>query len=155
MADLVCNIAKGRAAELYNRVKVGDPAAARLYVIPVNVAAVTDDAIRDADDFAAIITAGVSELTAGGWNRKTLAAADLNVLAPDDTNNRLDLDIPDQTWTAVAVSNNSTDLVICYASVASPTNAQLLPLSLHDFAITTDGTDVVAQINAAGFYRAS
>ena len=36
MADIVFNIAKGRVAELYNRVKTADPSAARLYVIPIS-----------------------------------------------------------------------------------------------------------------------
>lgn len=155
MADFVFNIAKGRVAELANRVDVGDPANARLYVIPVDVAAVSDATLRDLDDFAAIITAGVTERTTGGWNRKTVAAADIPTVAADDTNDRLDIDITtDPVWTAVS-TGAVTDLIICYASVASPTNAQLLPLTQHDFAVTPDGSDVTAQIAAAGFYRAS
>lgn len=157
MADLVTNIAKGRVAELHNRVKAGDPAAARLYVIPISAGAVTDDQLADADDFAAMVTAGITERTTNGWNRKTLAAADLSTLTPDDTNNRMDVDIvADPTWTAVASGGGATtDLVICYASVASPTNAQLLPLTVHDFAVTPDGSDITAVINAAGYFRAS
>jgi len=152
MANLVCNISKGRVAELYNRVDAGDPAAARLYIIPIDAAAVTDATLTDADDFAAMVTAGVTERTTGGWNRKTLAAADLAAVAPDDTNDRMDLDTADQVWTAVT-AGAVTDLVFCYASVASPTNAQLIPLTVHDFAITPDGSDVTATV--AVFYRAS
>lgn len=152
MANFVYNISKGRVAELYNRVDLGDPAAARLYVIPVDVAAVSDATLIDADTFAAVIAAGVTERTTGGWNRKTLAAADLAALAPDDANDRMPLDAADQTWTAVT-AGAVTDLIICYAAVASPTDSQLVPLTQHDFAITPDGSDVVAQI--ADFYRAS
>jgi hypothetical protein len=152
MADFVFNIAKGRVAELYNRVKTQDPTASRLYIIPVDVAAVTDATLRDLDDFAAIITAGVTERTTGGWNRKTLDNTVLNALAPDDTNDRMANDTNDQTWTAVS-TGNSTDLIFCYASVATPTNAQLTPLTQHDFPITPDGSDVVATI--ADFFRAS
>jgi len=152
MSDFVFNISKGRAAELYNRVKVGDPAAARLYIIPVDVAAVTDATLKDLDDFAAVITAGVTERTTGGWNRKTLAAADLAALAADDTNDRMPLDAADQTWTAVT-TGAVTDLIFCYSATASPTNAQLVPLTQHDFPTTPDGSDVVATI--ADFYRAT
>lgn len=152
MADLVFNISKGRVAELYNRVDLGDPSAARLYVIPVDVAAVSDATLRDLDDFAAIITAGVTERAATGWNRKTLAAADLATLTVDDTNDRMPADFADQTWTAVT-AGAVTDLVVCYSATGSPTNAQLIPLTLHDFAITPDGSDVVATV--ADFYRAS
>ncbi len=154
MADIVFNIAKGRVAELYNRVKTADPSAARLYVIPISAGAVSDATALDVDTFADLVTAGVTERTANGWNRKTLAAADLASMAPDDTNNRMDIDIPDQTWTAVS-TDAVTDLVICYSATASPTNAQLVPLTLHDFAVTPSGGDVTAQIAAAGFYRAS
>ena len=152
MADIVFNISKGRVAELYNRVDLGDPSAARLYVIPISAGAVSDATARDCDDFAALVTAGVTERTANGWNRKTLAAADLAALAVDDTNDRMPLDAADQVWTAVT-ADAVTDLVICYASVGSPTNAQLIPLTMHDFAITPDGSDVTATI--ADFFRAS
>jgi len=154
VADFTFNIAKGRVAELYNRVDLNDPAAATLVIIPVDVAAVSDATLRDLDDFAAIITAGVTERAATGWNRKTLTDTDITVLTIDDTNDRVDLDIADQTWTAVT-AGAVTDLIICYASVGSPTNAQLMPLTQHDFPITPDGSDVQAVIAAAGFWRAS
>lgn len=151
MADLVFNISKGRVAELFQRVDAGDPAAARLYVIPISAGAATDATLRDCDDFAAVITAGVTERTANGWNRKTLAAADLTALTVDDTNDRMPCDIADQSWTPTA--DAVTDLVICYASVASPTNAQLQPLTLHDWAITPTGA--VETATFTDFYRAS
>lgn len=154
MATLTFNISKGRVAELHNRVKVGDPSAARLYVIPISRGAVSDATMVDVDDFAALVTAGVTERTTNGWNRKTLAAADLSVVTPDDTNDRMALDAIDFTWTAVASGGGAiTDLVICYASVASPTNAQLLPMTNHDFAITPDGSDVTATV--ADYFRAT
>lgn len=139
MGNIVPNIAKGRWAELYNRVKLGDPAAARLYVIPIAAGAVTDAQLLDADDFAAIITLGATERTANGWNRKTIAAADIVTLAPDDTNDRMPVDIADQSWTPTTPADTVSDLVICYASVASPTNAQLMPVSVHDWVITPSG----------------
>ena len=154
MADIVFNISKGRVAELVNRVKVADPSAARLYVIPISAGAVTDATARDCDTFADLVTAGVTERTANGWNRKTLAAADLASVAPDDTNDRMDVDIPDSVWTSVS-TDAVTDLVICYSATASPTNAQLVPLTMHDFAVTPSGGDVTAQVAATGFYRAS
>ena len=154
MADFVFNIAKGRVVEYTNRVKAGDPAAARLYLIPVDVAAVTDATLKDVDDFAAAITAGITERAATGWNRKTVAAADISTLAPNDTSDLFAVDMIDQVWTAVT-AGVVTDLILCYASVASPTNAQLLVMTQHDFPITPDGTDVTAIIAAAGFFSAS
>lgn len=152
MADIVFNIAKGRVVELYNRVDLGDPSTARLFVIPISAGAVSDATARDVDTFADLVTAGVTERNANGWSRVTLTAADLAALAVDDTNDRQPLDLGDLSLgspTADAV----TDLVICYSPVTSPTNAQLVPLTMHDFAITPDGSAVTATV--ADFFRAS
>lgn len=152
MGNAAFNVAKGRAIELVNRVKVGDPSASRLYAIPVDRAAVSDATLIDCDDFAAVISAGVTERNANGWSRITLAAADITAVAPDDTNDRQAGDTIDLSWagpTAGAVS----DIVFCYAAVASPTNSQLVPLSVHTFVITPDGSAVSATVT--DFYRAT
>lgn len=154
MADLATNIAKGRFVELAWRVKNGDPAAARFYAIPVDVGAVTDDQLRDSDDFAAMVSLGVTERTSGGWNRKTIAAADITITT-DDTNNRQDVDFTtDPLWTAVT-TGAVTDLIVCYASVVSPTNSQLMPVGVQDFTVTPDGSDVQGVFASAGYYRSA
>lgn len=155
MADLVFNIAKGRVVELFNRVDTNDPTNSALVIVPVDAGATTDATIRDFDTLAAVLAGGVTERTTGGWNRKTLTDADITFPAPDDTNDRYDIDIPDQTWTAVT-AGAVTDLIVCYdADTTAGTDANLIPLTLHDFAITPDGSDVTAVIAAAGFFRAS
>jgi len=155
VADIVMNIAKGRVAELYNRVDTNDPANSALIVVPVDVGATTDATIRDFDTLAAILAGGVTERTTGGWNRKTLTDTDLAAMTPDDTNDRMDIDIPDQTWTAVT-AGAVTDLIICYDNdTTGGTDSNLIPLVMLDFPITPDGSDVTAQIAATGFYRAS
>lgn len=147
MGNIVPNIAKGRFAELYNRVDTGDPAAARLYVIPIAAGAVTDAQLLDADTFADMVTLGVTERTANGWNRKTLTGTDLALLAPDDTNDRMPVDIADQSWTPTVGTDTVSDLVVAYASVASPTNAQLTPLVVVDWVVTPTGATETANIN--------
>lgn len=157
MADFVFNIAKGRVHQLVKNVKDGTPSTSRLIMIPFNsTGASTDDNVRDADTVAAVeALTGIDERTTGGWSRKTIAAANITITV-DDTNNWVDIDITDQTWTSVATSNNITDLLICYdADTGTGTDADLVPLTWHDFVVTTDGSNVVAQINAAGFYRAT
>lgn len=155
MADIVFNIAKGRVVELFNRVDANDPTNSALVVVPVDVGATTDATIRDFDTLSAILAGGVTERTTGGWNRKTLTDADIALPAPDDTNDRYDIDIPDLVWTAVT-AGAVTDLIICYdADTTTGTDANLIPLTMHDFPITPDGSDVTAVIAAAGFFRAS
>lgn len=157
MADQVFNIALGRVAELYNRVDSNDPANSALVVVAINTTA-TDATLKDLDTLAAIeADANTAEATNSGYARKVLTDADIVAFAPDDTNNRVDLDIPDQTWTAVATSPGAwTDLVICYDNdTTAGTDSNIVPLTQHDFAVTPDGSDITAQIAAAGFFRAS
>lgn len=155
MADFVFNMAKGRVVELFNRVDTNDPTNSVLVIVPVDVAAVTDATIKDFDTLSAVLGGGVTERTTGGWNRKTLSDADITFPAPDDTNDRFDIDIADQTWTSVT-AGAVTDLIICYDNDSTGgTDANLIPLTQHDFAITPDGSDVTAVIAAAGFFRAS
>ena len=157
MADLVFNIAKGRVAELYNRVDSNDPANSVLLVIALNAGAATDATLLDYDTMAAIEgDANAAEVTNSGYARKTLTDADLVAFAPDDTNDRVDLDIPDQTWTSVGAGSAWTDLIVAYDNDStSGTDSSVVPLTLHDFAITPSGSDITVQINAAGFFRAS
>lgn len=156
MADLVFNIAKGRVAEFYWRVDNNDPANSAL-IVAAWVSTATDATIEDLDDVAAIeADINTAEATNTNYARKTLTDTELVAFAPDDTNNRVDLDIPDQTWTAVGAGDNWTDLSINYDNdTAAGTDANIVPCTWHDFVVTPNGGDITAQIAAAGFYRAS
>ena len=159
MANLVFNISLGRVTELYNRVDLNDPTASTLVVIVLATTGIeADSVLRDMDTVAALVAGATNEVTNSGYARKVLADADLVAFAPDDTNDRVDLDIPDQTWTAVAAGDGWNDIVICYCAAADTTtanNAGIVPMTLHDFQLVPDGSDITAQIAATGFYRAS
>lgn len=155
MANFAFNITKSRAGELYNRVDTNDPAASTLIVIPLETSGLETQAnLEDSDTHTEVIDGTTNEATTGNWARKTLTDADIVAFAPDDTNNRVDLVIPDQTWTAVT-GNAVSALTVNYASVASPTDSQIVPISHHDFAITPDGSDVTVDVPATGFYRST
>ena len=156
MADFVFNIAKGRVAELYNRVDSNDPANSALIIVVIDANGDTDATMKDRDDLSALLGGTANEVTNTNYARKTLTDADLSALSIDDTNDRVDLDIPDQTWTAVAAGTAWTDLLVCYDSdTTGGTDSGIIPLTCHDFAVTPDGSDITAQIAAAGFFRAS
>ncbi len=156
MADLVFNVAKGRVAELYNRVDTNDPTNAVLVIVAVNTTA-TDATLRDYDTLAAVTgDANTAEVTNTNYARKVLTDSDLTAFAPDDTNDRVDLDFADQTWSAVASGDAWTDLLVCYDSDSTGgADSAIVPCTLHDFAVTPDGSDITAEIDAAGFFRAS
>jgi len=145
MADFVFNIAKGAVAE-----KVRDGASVLgMMLLKVSEA---DATLKDRDDLAAILANGSTEADFTNYARKTGLTATITV---DDTNDRVDVDIPDQTWTSAGggTNNTLTDLIVYYQEAAA--DASRVPLTLHDFAETTTGSDITAQVNAAGFFRAS
>lgn len=156
MANLVLNIGLGRVAELYNRVDTNDPANSALVIVAIDAGADTDATIRDRDDLSTLLAGTSNEVTNSGYARKVLTDADILAFAPDDANDRVDLDIPDQTWTGIGAGTAWTDLLICYDNdTTAGTDSNIIPLTLHDFAVTPDGSDITAQIAAAGFFRAS
>lgn len=157
MANQIFNYGLGRVAELYNRVDLNDPANSALIIVILATAGIETDAVlKDAATLAAVVAGTTNEVTNTGYARKTLTDADIVAFAPDTTNDRVDLDIPDQTWTAVAAGDGWNDLLVCYDSdTTAGTDANIVPLTMHDFVVTPDGSDITAQIAAAGFYRAS
>lgn len=142
MADFVFNQAKGAVAE-----KIRD--GANIVIVPGDAGATTDATLRDFDTVTQVTGGGFTERTTGGWNRKSIANASIT-LTVDDTNDRVDVDIADQTWTAVT-AGAVTDLMV--AEDVGGADTTRIPLTFHDFAITPDGSDVTAQVNV--FYRAS
>lgn len=157
MANIIFNIAKGRITEYYNRVMANDPTNSVLVVIPIDAGAVSDATAKDVDSFSALVGAGVTERSANGWNRKVLHAGSSPALAslpaPDDTNDYYELQLPTLTWTAVS-AGAVTDLVVCYdPDSTGGTDADLIPLTLFDFAQTPSGADI--QMTGGAFYRAS
>jgi len=142
MADFVFNIAKGAFAE-----KFRDGAANG--GILLLIAADTDAAMRDTDHITALLATAANEATDGSYARKTGLTGTVTV---DDTNDRVDVDLPDQTFTALAGAA-ITDAIVFYEEAAA--DGTRIPLTCHDFVITPDGSDVTIQFNAAGFARAS
>ena len=153
MANFAFNIAKGRAVELYSHVENNLVAASVLVLIPLS-ASDTEANAQDADNVTAVLATAIDERTTGGWVRKDLGDAELAAFpSPDDTNNRYDVSLPSVTWTTPAASNNTTGLLVCYDVTGSDADGTLMPLSHHDFAVTTDGNDVI--LNSGVFWRAS
>ena len=153
MANIVFNIAKGRITELYNRVESNDPANSAIILVPLETTGLEADAVLvDKDDLAAVLSGATNEQTTMG--RKTLTDADLAAFpAPDDTNDRYDLSLPTATWTG-ATGNAISKILVCYdPDTTGGTDANIIPLTMFDFAVTPSGTDV--QMTGGVFYRAS
>lgn len=157
MANQVFNVALGRVAELYNRVDTNDPTNSVIVIVALDSSGIQSDAaLKDMDTLSALLAGSTDEVTNSGYARKVLNNTDIVAFAPDDTNNRVDLDIPDQTWTSVGAGTNWSDVVICYdPDSTSGTDASIIPMTMHDFVTTPSGSDITLEVGSNGFYRAS
>lgn len=153
MANIVFNIAKGRAVELYNRVKSNDPANSAFILVPLETSGLEADAtLLTAKTLAAVLAGTTNEQTTMG--RKTLTDSDLASFPdPDDVNNRYDVSLPTVTWTA-ATGNAISKILVCYDSdTTGGTDSNIVPLTLFDRVETPTGSDIV--LSAGVFFRAS
>lgn len=157
MGDFVFNSAKGRITQLYDNIDTNNPAnSAFIIVILATSGLEADSVLKDLDTLAALVAGTTNEVTNSGYARKVLTDSDLSAWSPDDANDRVDLDIPDQTWTAVASGDGWSKFVVCYDNdTTSGTDSNIIPLTAHDFVVTPDGSDITAVIASAGFFRAS
>ncbi len=142
MAGIVMNVAKGRTVELYRRVKANDPANSALVLVPVETAGLETDAVlRDKLTLADFLAGTTNEQATMG--RKVLTDAELAAFpGPDTANDRYDVSLPLVTWTA-ALGNAISKVLVCYdPDTTGGTDADIIPLTLHDYVATPDGGDL-------------
>ncbi|WP_405673250.1 hypothetical protein [Streptomyces sp. NBC_01530] len=143
--SLVFNIALGRVASLAALPAANDA----LIAVPIETAGIVADSVmRDYDDLQTLLAGASNEQTTMG--RKTLSGVTVTV---DDTNDRVAVDAADIVWTG-ATGNPVSAIVICYdPDTTTGTDADLIPLTKHDWSVVPDGSDIAATV--ADFYRAS
>lgn len=156
MANQVMNIARGRIG-YYMADALGLAGANSRMTIVVLEAAEADDTLNNYDDLAALLgAAGNTEATAAGYAREETAAAGITVNIDDAANDAEAVKDADHTWIAVT-GNAFVKLLNNYdADNAAGTDADIVPLTHHDFAVTPNGGDITAdydQVN--GFWRST
>lgn len=152
MSDGVFNIVKGKFRYYTELPATND---ALIAVLLKSSGLEVDATLADYDDLSALLAASNDEADFTNYARKTITSA---IATVDDTNNRVDVDIADQTWTTAGGATNNTlgKLLICYdPDTTTGTDSTVIPLFFLDFSATTDGTTLVAQVNAAGIARAA
>lgn len=116
-----------------------------------------DDTLRDYDTLSALLAAGGGtanvEADFTNYSRKVILNANWT-FTDDDANNRSEADFADQTYTAAGGASNNT-LVKAIVCIDGANDGARIPLTIHDFTPTTDGSDLVLQVATAGFYRSS
>ncbi|MGW0869945.1 hypothetical protein ACWD3Z_05565 [Streptomyces sp. NPDC002740] len=145
MANIVFNIALGKLAYYAGLPATNDA----LYLVPIETSGIVADSVmRDYDDLGTLLAGASNEQTTMG--RKQLASVTATV---DDTNDRVNIDCADVTWTA-ASGNAISAVIICYdPDTTTGTDSDLIPLTKHDVSMTPDGSDFT--LTVADFARSS
>ena len=145
MADGKFNIAKGRVVQLVK----DTPAKFGVLLLMTTEA---DAVLEDYDDIAALIAAvGNERADFTNYADKTGVTATEVV---DDANDWNDVSMPNQTWTdAGGAANNTLAKAIMFCDLNAGADADLMPISHHDYTPTTNGNSLLLQVVAPGFYR--
>ena len=151
MANGLFNFARGKIAYY-----AGLPAASDAVIIVVLEAAEADDVLNNYNDLGALLAAtGNTEATATGYARKTLSTG-ITVSEDDTANTAKAVVDADQTWTGVS-GNAWVKLLMCYdGDTGAGTDANIIPLTHHDFSVTPNGGDITADFDQVnGFWSSS
>jgi len=153
VAAYLSNLPRGRVHEFYRRVVGNDPNTSvfKVILLKVNEAAGT---LVDQDTVASMLLSN-TEANFTNYVRKVLTDANLAAVpAPDDTNNKMVLQFPTQTWTSAggAVNNTLTMACIAYFPDTAGADSTGIPCAFYDFATTTNGTDISISW-PSGFYQ--
>ncbi len=137
------------------RVEANDPTNSAFIIVALVAGGVSDATLKDLDTLTDVLATAANEATNSGYARKTLANGSLTITVTDGSD-KVEVDFADQTWSAVGAGDVWTDLIICYDSdTTGGTDANIIPLVQLDFAVTPDGSDIIMQLNASGFFRAT
>ena len=120
MASFIHNAAKGKHSEFMARVNANDPTnSVLLLALIANTGVESDAVLLDKADWTALVSGTTDFATNTGAVRKTLDQTGGITVTIDNTNDRTDVDIPDQTWTAVANDGTGAiaDIATTFASV--------------------------------------
>lgn len=133
MTDIVFNIALGKVASLAALTGGANDA---LVMVPLeSTGLVADSTMRDYDTLSDLLAGASNEQTSVG--RKTLSGVTVTV---NDTDNRVDIDAADVTWTA-PTGNAIGAVVVCYdPDTTGGTDADLIPLTKHGITWTLTAT---------------
>jgi hypothetical protein len=148
LAALIPNIAKGKFAYY-----AGLPAANDALVWVLFSGTETDANLRDAATLTAVIALAVDEATFTGYSRQTATGVTVTV---DNANDRTDVDAADPSWSPTTAQALTRIGLFYDPDTTGGTDADLIPLFIDDFALTTPTSGTVGYtVNAAGFGRAA
>ncbi len=140
MADGVFLISKGEVNEIFDRVADNDPAAGVLSVVLLTVNQ-ADATLEAHATLSALLAAANTEATFTSYVRQVLTDADIVNSVVNGTNKESTL--PAVTWASATTGQTMTKLLVCFDPLGTDVDANMIPLTQHDFTPTTDGSDLV------------
>lgn len=157
MADGVFNIAKGKVNELVTRVDDDDPTDAAIVLVLLKTSAEADATLEDYATLALLLAGSNTEANFTNYARAVLTST-VPSTSVDNTNNWATADLPNTTWSSAGgtLDNTLVKMIVCYdpdSTIGDDTT--LVPLTHHDFDVTTDGNDLTATFHLDGFYKAA
>jgi len=150
MAASIFNISKGRWGEFYYRVKNNDGANSAIIVLALATSGLESDAtLLDTDSVSAMLSGTTAEVTNTNYARKTLTDSDLSAFAADDSNDRVQLGLPDQEWNLVGAGDDWSKIVVAYdPDTTAGNDSSVIPMSLHDFVVSPDGSNITVRFTS-------
>lgn len=112
--------------------------------------------LRDFTTLASLLASAADEADFTGYARKVVTVG--ITVTQDNTNERVNGDVPDQEWNPAggAVNNTLGKIVVCYdPDTTGGDDTTIIPLTYHNFNATTDGNILQARIATAGFVRSA
>lgn len=150
MTDRMFNIAKGIWRYYCS---LPDTSDALVVVLLKSSGLQADDVLDNYTDLASLLASTNDEADFSNYARKVVSTG--IVVTPNNTTNAVDVDAPDQTWTAAAPTNALGAVVWCYRPASNSLDSAIIPLWKYGVTATTNGSDLIASVNAAGLAGSS
>ena len=148
MASFIADYAKGRWVEKYLLPVGGD----NIVIVLLQSAGLQADATLNNYQTLSAMLAANSEATFTNYSRIFLSNTSGITVTVNTSTGVTTVDIPDQVWTAAGGATNNTlgALVTCYRRLSTDPDSAILPLTKHDFAVTTTGGNLTATVPSIG-----
>lgn len=163
MASIQFNVSKGREVEFWNRVDGNDPTNSAFILMVLKTGSTSGiSGLADFATFAAILAGGYTEVTNTNYARKTLTDASISPYTVDNTNNRILLSMPLQTFTGPVAAGDVWDIGVWgYDNdTTGGTDANIVPITAHELrttggiALVPDGVNNLVIDGSAGWIAA-
>lgn len=157
MANGVFNVSRGAVGYYHDPARGTVGANARITIVVLEVAE-TEDTLNNYDTLSAVLAGSNTEATSTNYARIELAAAALTWTVDDTGNDAQAIIDSDQVWTSVSqlASEVWVKLLVCYDSDnTAGTDANIIPLTYHDFSVTPNGGNITANFDQTAGYWGS